>query len=745
MSQKESPRGHAFGTSAVFLSSICTILGAVLYLRFGYAVAHVGVLGTLLIIAIGHMITIPTALAVSEIATNQRIEGGGEYFIISRSFGTTIGGSIGITLYLSQVFSLAFYLLAFGEAFGPVFHWVNLQGWLPFAINDPRFVSIPVCVALVLLMAFRGASVGVKALWGVAFLLAASLGMFFLGSRSPAEVQGSLDITNTVVQPDSFFKVFAVVFPAFTGMTAGVGLSGDLRNPERSIPIGVMNATIVGMIVYVAVVFKLATNATSMELATDQLIMSQIAVWGPIIPIGLGAAALSSALGSIMVAPRTLHALANDRVLPSKLFCQLLAKGRGDHNEPVNATFLSGAIVFVVVSMGSINLVAEFITLFFLVTYGALCGISFLEHFAANPSYRPSFRSRWYLSLAGSVLCFLIMLQLNFVHALVAIALQVGIYLALKASGRGQRDLSAIFQGVMFQTTRNLQILLQKRFASFRVKSWRPSFISIQSGTFDHPNAFDFLKWVSHRYGFSTLIHHIEGKLSPQTTQDARRILARMIELTQMSNASVFVDTVVSPSYETALAQMVQVAGVSGLENNSILFEFQEAHPEEIEQSVDSCKLVAGLGMNICVLRSSDRRFGFRKKIHIWLTQDDENNANLMIILAFIIMGHSDWESSEITIYASYPEDILIQERAKLTEQIQSGRLPIALRKVRMLRYTDEDTLDAQIVRSSAEADLTMIGFKLENLEKSGSDLFKSYPGVHDVLFVCSTREIKMI
>lgn len=744
MSQKEAARGHAFGTSAVFLSSICTILGAVLYLRFGYAVAHAGVLGTLLIIAIGHMITIPTALAVSEIATNQRIEGGGEYFIISRSFGTTIGGSIGITLYLSQVFSLAFYLLAFGEAFGPVFNWINLQGWLPFAIADARFVSIPLAIILILVMAYRGASVGVKVLWGVTALLATSLGMFFIGSRSPGDIQSGLDITNTIGTPDSFFKVFAVVFPAFTGMTAGVGLSGDLKNPEKSIPLGVLNATIVGMIVYVAVVFKLATNASPIELATDQLIMSQIAIWGPIIPIGLAAAALSSAIGTVMVAPRTLQALAGDRVLPSRLLCRLLSRGSGECNEPTNATLFSGIIVFVLVSIGTINLVAEFITMFFLVTYGALCGISFLEHFAANPSYRPAFRSRWYLSLAGSILCFLMMTQLNILHAIASVALQVGIYMALKSSGRGQRDLSAIFQGVMFQTTRNLQILLQKRFASFRVKSWRPSFISIQSGTFDHPNAFDFLKWVSHRYGFSTLIHHIEGKLSPQSTQESRRVLARLIELTQMSEASVFVDTVVSPSYETALAQMVQVAGVSGLENNSILFEFLESHPEEIDRSVDSCKLVAGLGMNICVLRSSDRRFGFRKKIHIWLTQDDENNANLMIILAFIIMGHADWEGSEITIYASYPESVLVQERAKLTEQIQSGRLPIALRKVRMLRYTDDDTLEEQVARSSADADLTMVGFKMENLEQQGAALFQSYVGVHDVLFVCATREIKM-
>ncbi len=112
--------------------------------------------------------------------------------------------------------------------------------------------------------------------------------------------------------------MFAIVFPAFTGMTAGVGLSGDLANPRRSIPLGVLSATVTGMIVYVAVVVKMAVSAPPELLATDQLVMSRIALWGPIIPIGLAAATLSSAIGSILVAPRTLQALGGDGILPVK-------------------------------------------------------------------------------------------------------------------------------------------------------------------------------------------------------------------------------------------------------------------------------------------------------------------------------------------------------------------------------------------------------------------------------------------
>jgi amino acid transporter len=113
------------GTAPVFLTAISTILGAIMFLRFGYSVGNVGLLGTLTIIALGHMVTIPTAMAIAEIATNQKVEGGGSYYIISRSFGITVGAAIGVALYFSEAVSVAFYSIAFAEAFRPVYAYLN--------------------------------------------------------------------------------------------------------------------------------------------------------------------------------------------------------------------------------------------------------------------------------------------------------------------------------------------------------------------------------------------------------------------------------------------------------------------------------------------------------------------------------------------------------------------------------------------------------------------------------------------
>lgn len=146
-----------FGTAPVFFTAISTILGAILFLRFGYAVGTLGFWGVVLIILLGHMVTIPTALAISEIATNKRVEGGGEYFIISRSFGLNIGATIGIALFFSQAISVAFYVIAFTESFEFFFNYLSSH----FGFTLPRqAISLPVMFILAVLIIKKGANLG---------------------------------------------------------------------------------------------------------------------------------------------------------------------------------------------------------------------------------------------------------------------------------------------------------------------------------------------------------------------------------------------------------------------------------------------------------------------------------------------------------------------------------------------------------------------------------------------------------
>lgn len=730
--------GHGFGTAPVYLAAISTILGAILFLRFGYAVGNVGLAGAIAIVLIGHAITIPTGLAVAEIATNLKVEGGGEYYIVSRSFGQTVGGAIGISLYFSQAISIAFYLIAFAEAFRPLFPWLQAQwGFVP----DVRMVSIPAAILLSILMIKKGANLGVTALWGVVAILMIALGMFFMGKPTLA-APTDLPLMEYAKDHKSFFLVFAIIFPAFTGMTAGVGLSGDLHNPRRSIPLGTIAATLTGLIVYVFIVIKLAASASAEELATDQFIMSRIAIWGPIIPIGLAAATISSAIGSILVAPRTLQALSADGILPVKLWNKTLSAGSGDSNEPVNATIFTSLIVLAFVALGNVDFVAQIISMFFMITYGALCLISFLEHFAGNPSYRPTFRTRWYLSFVGAAASFIIMFQMSPGYATLAVLAMILIYLGLKRSRQGERDLTAVMKGVLFQMTRQLQVAIQKKSAAVDMNNWRPSFIAISRHSLERISTFDLLRWISHWYGFGTYIHFIEGQLSVESVKNASSVLKRLISQTQASEASVYADTIISPDFKTAVDQIVQIPGVSGMENNSILFGYDREHEEDIEDIVESCKSAAFVGYNVCVLRTSDRHFGYRSSIHIWLTEGDLRNAALMIILAYIIAGHKDWKDCEIKLFAAFHHTEVAKQVRRLNQLVSEGRIPISVKNVQRVPYSEEEPIDQLVLEHSEMADLVIAGLSLKKMIRDKGRYLKHFSGNQDVLFVRAGQEI---
>lgn len=737
----EPTSGHGFSTAPVFLASISTILGAILFLRFGYAVGNVGLVGALIIVAIGHMVTIPTALAISELATNRRVEGGGEYFIISRSFGTTIGGAIGISLYLSQAVSVAFYLIALAEAFRPLAPAFELV--LPGGF-DPRYVSLPALGILAVLMLRKGANIGVKALWVVVTILGLSLISFLLGGTIDGAQAEGRTLFDSVPDGDPFMLVFAIVFPAFTGMTAGVGLSGDLKNPSKSIPLGVMSATVVGMAVYVLASVKFALSAPPDLLANDQFAMARIALWGPIIPIGLACATISSAIGSILVAPRTLQALAADKTVPFKRINTALAQGVGDANEPRTATIVTIFLALVVVGAGSVDVVARVISMFFMVTYGSLCSISLLEHFSARPSYRPSFRSKWYLSLLGAVMSLFLMFQMDPLFALLAIIFMLGIYLGLRKA-HGEDDLAALFQSVMTQVSRRFQVKLQSGGPRQRREAWRPSMIMVNGRTFERMAPLQFFTWMCHRYGVGTYIHYIKGHLDNETFRQSRRELARLLKVVRQRMSAIYVDTLVSPSMRSALAQALQLPGVAGTENNCMLTEFTRDDPPEVLDEVkEACVLASAAHVSSLVLRHGDRFFGQRSTIHLWLTWHDYENANLMVLLSYILLGHRDWKRGEIRIFAAAPQADAPVERERLNEMIASGRIPVARQNVRVIP-TDETTDFAALVeRHSSDADLVILGFTEERLQTRGTELLTRHPTLPDVLFVSAQERVSI-
>ncbi|MEM8582714.1 MAG: amino acid permease [Bacteroidota bacterium] len=830
-----------FGTAPVFFTAISTILGAIMFLRFGFAVGMVGLAGTMVIILIGHAVTIPTAMAIAEIATNQKVEGGGEYYIISRSFGLVIGSTIGIALYLSQAISVAFYIMAFTEAFNPLTDWLlanyRWPDWAATLLGMPQTIGIPALLLLTAVILTKGADLGVKVLYLVVGTLGLALVAFFLGQTdydrandgiawmstvhgeavvltenpglseftytgesrefdlitedgdsnrlqtSPTvdandEARGSTNPSNYLREIDSsssqnrdsslpsmgprpdlpdaptapplppelgFFTVFAIIFPAFTGMTAGVGLSGDLQDPGKSIPLGTLAATIGGMVVYLLMAFKLSASAPPAELAdTSRLIMADIAWQGWwIIPLGLAAATISSALGSILVAPRTLQAIAVDKIFPTPRINGWLSRGRGERQEPYNASLVTIGIAAIFIMLGALDSVAEIISMFFMVTYGSLCLISFLNHFASDPSYRPRFRSKWYVSLFGALACFGLMFFMNSGYAALALLLIVVLYLYISWSNPDKQSLALIFQGVIFQLSRRLQIFLQKADKEEK-SSWRPSAIAASNQTFNRLGVFNLLRWISHRYGFGTYIHYIKGYLSHQSHEDRAEIKERIIRMAEATNSRIYVDTTVSPSYTSSIAQIVQFPGIAGAENNLLLLEFSKQDQEGLDDIIDNFSLINAVDFHLGILGVSERGFGHLKQIHIWLERGDYQNGNLMILLGYILLGHPDWSKAEIKLYAVFEESRLEDGRTQLYEVVDTGQLPISRQNIEVICRRDDADTRTVINSRSGDADLVIVGFQDKAIKKLGKELFAGYESVGNVLFVNASAGIEI-
>jgi len=672
---------------------------------------------------------------LAEIATNQKVEGGGEYFIISRSFGLNIGAAIGITLYLSQAISVAFYVIAFAESFEALKPWVASE--FGYILYDNRLFSIPALILLIWLMVTKGADLGMKALYVVVPILAVSLIFFFAGSTPFGNIFDSSQLFNNVSSDKGFFYVFAIIFPAFTGITADVGLSGDLRNPSKSIPLGTLAATIVGMIIYVFIALKLTTSASSFDLMNDQLIMSKIALWGPIIPIGLAAATISSALGSFMVAPRTLQAIGGDNVFPNNSVNSWVAKGTAKNNEPRNATILTSVIALIFVLMGDVNAVAEVISMFFMVTYGSLCLISFMQHFAADTSYRPSFKSKWYLSLLGAIMSVFLMFEINTPYAIAAIALMAILYFYITMKNDTKKGMATIFQGVIHQFSRKMQVFLQKTEKEKAEGSWRPAVLCLSKDSFERYGALDIMKWISYRYGFGTYIHFENEYFSKESKQAAELKLEKLIKIASSSNNNVFLQTIISPSNTAAIIQAIQQPGISGQPNNMMLFEFKKGEKAWLSTILDNFSILKTANYDLCILASSDKGFGYKKAIHVWIRKEDYDNANLMILLSYIILGHPDWKKGEIKIFATFPKENIAKEKQNLIELTSSGRMPISANNITVLPIDENISSNDLINEYSADADLTLIGFHEGMLKKQNETaLFEGYDNIGNILFV---------
>ena len=317
------------------------------------------------------------------------------------------------------------------------------------------------------------------------------------------------------------------------------------------------------------------------------------------------------------------------------------------------------------------------------------------------------------------------------------------LYVYISYSNPDKRSMALIFQGVIFQFSRRLQIFLQKADKEEKT-TWRPSIIAASGATFTRLGAFDLLRWLSQKYGFGTYIHTIDGYLSHDTSDESAEIKERIIRMAETTDSRIYVDTIISPSYTSAIAQIVQFPGIAGTENNLLLLEYSKANGEGLSDIIDNFKLIKSVNFNVGILSISERGFGLKRSIHIWITKAHYESANLMILLAYVLTGHPDWVRAEIKLYAVFEESVMKEEEQNLYDLIESGQLPISRNNIEVLCRSEDSDFRSVMNRKSHEADLVITGFRNEVIKRRGVEAFEGYEEVGNVLFLNAAEEVKI-
>jgi amino acid transporter len=668
---KPDSQGGRLGTFAgVFTPSILTILGIILFLRLGFVVGNAGLGRALIILALANGISLLTSFSLSAIATNLKVKGGGDYYLISRTLGLEFGGAIGIVLFLAQSVSIGFYCIGFGEVVARV---------LSFQTGYSTQIIAAAAVAFLFIFAWLGADWATRFQFGVMAILVAALLSFFVGGITKWDPALLAQNWRTPVGGLGFWAIFAIFFPAVTGFTQGVSMSGDLKDAGKSLPRGTFMAVGVSIVVYFLAAIVFAATLPVSTLMSEYDAMKRVSAAAFLIGAGVIAATLSSAMASFLGAPRILQSLSSDRIFP---FLLPFAQGVGPANNPRRGVYLSTGIAFATVGLGKLNLIAPVVSMFFLISYGLLNFATFFEARAGSPSFRPRFR--WYdqrLSLAGALACLMVMLSIDWKSGVVAMAILFGIFQYLRRTSGPARWADSRRSYHLERIRANLLAAAQE---PEHPRDWRPQLLVFSDDAHRRQRLLQFTEWLESDTGFATVVRILEGegvkmlKLREAAEKELRKDIAEC-------ESEAFPLVVVAPEMIQGIHTLVQAYGIGPLKVNTVLLNWFE-HEPTIKRGIREIlygrriKTAFRLGSNIIVFKANDKDWESVKKIpaqerriDVWWW--DDASSHLMLLLAYLTTRNKDWQGAGIRVLAPGFEHPTEEAMAVFRQKLENYRI----------------------------------------------------------------------
>ena len=693
-------KGRLGTFAGVFTPSILTILGIILFLRLGYLVGLGGLGKTLIILLAANVISLLTTISLSAVATNIKVKHGGDYYLISRTLGPEFGGAIGIVLFLAQAVSIAFYCLGFGEVFSAMFAEYK-------AINTQVVAAIAAC--FLTFFAWLGTDWVTRFQYGVMIVLALALLSFFIGGLLKWDHTLLVQNWSSYGEPVGFGFLFALFFPAVTGFTQGMSMSGDLKDPGKSLPLGSFMAVGISLIIYFFAAILFAATSSRTDLINDYQVMQQIAFVPGFIVAGVFAATLSSGMASYMGAPRILQSLASDRLFR---FLLPFSKGEGTLNNPRRGVLLSGAIAMMAIAMGQLNIIAPIVTMFFLISYGLINYATFFEARSKSPNFRPRFK--YYdqrLSLLGSAACFGAMLVVDVTSGMIAIAILFAIYQFLRRTAHQSRWADGRRS---YHLSRIRAHLLAASDAPEHPRDWRPNVLLISEDSSRRRQLLIFASWMQAGSGFISVVKIVEGKGLNALTQRDKYEKEMTQEIKQLKIQG-FPLVIAAGHPDDAMQALLQGFGIGPLRANILLLnwlEYSFSDQMQLNETVNRRQLQFAfrLGCNLVLLNADDRKWALlqdmkpeKRRIDVWWFGD--SSSRLMLLIAYLFTQAESWEDAAIRLLAG---------RHGRTKEKTIGQLQQTLDRVRIdaeIQVVDEVTI-SQMHNYSNDAAMVLLPFR---------------------------------
>ncbi|XP_036420442.1 solute carrier family 12 member 1 [Colossoma macropomum] len=600
----------------VLVRCMLNIWGVMLFIRLSWVFGQAGVGLGIIIVLLSCVVTTLTCLSMSAICTNGVVRGGGAYYLISRSLGPEFGGSIGLIFAFANAVAVAMYVVGFAETVVDLLKVNNAI--MVDEVNDIRIVG---CITVVLLLGISVAGMEWEAKAQIVLLviLLVAIVNVFVGTAIPAtedkkakgfySYQASImaeNFTPNFRDGETFFSVFAIFFPAATGILAGANISGDLKDPQGAIPIGTLLAILITGLTYLGI--ALCVSATVVRDATGNRndtiasgascnfstacdfgydfsvcettkcqyglmnnfqVMTMVSGFGPLITAGTFSATISSALASLVSAPKVFQALCKDNIYKALHF---FAKGHGKNNEPIRGYVLTFIIAVAFILIAELNVIAPIISNFFLASYALINFSCFHASYAKSPGWRPAYKyyNMW-LSLFGAVLCCAVMFVINWWAALLTYAIEIFLYIYVTVK-KPDVNWGSSTQAVTFVNAVNNALTLSG--VDEHVKNFRPQCIVLTGAPKTRPALLDLAHSFTKNYGLCVTCEVFVGPRLERQQEISMCMEQNQVWLNQQKRKA-FYAAVASETFREGAASLLQASGLGRLRPNTLMLGFK--------------------------------------------------------------------------------------------------------------------------------------------------------------------------